>query len=49
MSSEVIGGAHLWRERILDRPRICLSDELEDAIAKAGLRMMKHYKMKSVH
>jgi hypothetical protein len=48
MSSEAIGGASLWRERNLDRPKICLSDELQGVIAKAGLRMMKHYKMKSV-
>ena len=48
MSSETIGGAHLWRERNLDRPKICLSDTLQGAIVKSGLRMMKHYKMKSV-
>jgi hypothetical protein len=48
MSTEAIGGAHLWRERKLVEPKICFSDELQDAIAKAGLRMMKHYKMKSV-
>jgi hypothetical protein len=48
MSSEAIAGAHLWRERKLVEPKICLSDELQGAIAKAGLRMMKHYKMKSV-
>jgi hypothetical protein len=48
MSSEAISGAHLWRERRLNEPKFCLSDELQDVIAKAGLRMMKHYKMKSV-
>ena len=48
MSSEATVGLHLWRERNLDRPEFCLSDELQDTIAKAGLRMMKHYKMKSV-
>jgi hypothetical protein len=48
MSSEAIGGAHIWRERSLERPIICLSDRLHDEIVKAGLRMMKHYKMKSV-
>ena len=48
MSSDATVGAHLWRERHLDRPKFCISDELQDAIAKAGLRMMKHYKMKSV-
>lgn len=48
MSLEAIGGAHLWRERTLTEPSICLSDELQDAIAMAGLRLMKHWKMKSV-
>ncbi|MDZ4086060.1 MAG: hypothetical protein U1E69_04580 [Tabrizicola sp.] len=48
MSSEATVGLHLWRERNLDRPEFCLSDGLQDVIAKAGLRMMKHYKMKSV-
>lgn len=48
MSMAEIGGAHLWRERTLTDPRICMSDQLHDAIVKAGLSMMKHYKMKSV-
>ena len=48
MSVEEIGGAHLWRERTLTGPRICMSDQLHDAIVKAGLSMMKHYRMKSV-
>jgi hypothetical protein len=48
MSSDATVGLHLWRERHLDRPKFCISDELQDAIAKAGLRMMKYFKMKSV-
>jgi hypothetical protein len=48
MSMEEIGGAHLWRERTLTGPRICMSDQLHDAIVKAGLSMMKLYKMKIV-
>lgn len=48
MSLEAIGGAHLWRERTLTEPSICLSDHLQDAITMAGLRLMKHWKMKSV-
>jgi hypothetical protein len=48
MSAKAISGAHLWRERQLVEPKICLSYALQAAIAKAGLRMMKHHKMKSV-
>jgi hypothetical protein len=48
MSVDEIDDAHLWRERTLTGPRICMSDQLHDAIVKAGLSMMTHYKMKSV-
>ncbi len=48
MSMERIGSAHLWQERTLTSPQVCMSDQLYDAIVKAGLSMMKHYKMKSV-
>jgi hypothetical protein len=48
MSKSVFGTHHLWRERRLRRPGICFSDALQSEIAKAGLRMPKHFQMKEV-
>jgi hypothetical protein len=47
-SKSVFGKAHLWRERHLISPEIIFSDELQAEIAKAGLRLPKHYQMKAV-
>jgi hypothetical protein len=47
-SKSVFGKAHLWRERHLISPEIIFSDELQAEIAKAGLRLPKHYQMKEM-
>lgn len=47
-SKNSFGKAHLWRERHMYSPEIVFSDELQGEIAKAGLRLPKHYKMKEV-
>lgn len=47
-SKEKIGGAHLWRERRLRRPNICISDTLRHEIARAGLRIPKHVQAREV-
>ena len=39
VSADRIGDAHLWRERRLARPEICISDTLRSAIAEAGLKV----------
>ncbi|WP_461454716.1 hypothetical protein [Parasphingorhabdus sp.] len=45
----VFGTAHLWRERRFTSLLTCFSDELQAAIAEAGLRMpKKFYRMKEV-
>ena len=47
--SEVeVAGAHIWRERHLYQPNLLISDTLQAEIKKAGLKMWKYYKMKSV-
>ncbi|WP_284162952.1 DUF1629 domain-containing protein [Frigidibacter sp. SD6-1] len=48
LSKAVIGGAHLWRESRFSGRGIFMSDLLQAEIAKAGLRMPKHYKAKEV-
>jgi len=48
LSGEKIGSAHLWRERRLQMPDVFMSDALQAAIKGAGLRIMKHYKVKVV-
>jgi hypothetical protein len=47
-SQAVFGKAHLWRERRLREWLTCFSDELQGEIAKAGLRIPRHYRMKAV-
>lgn len=47
-SKAEIGTSHVWREKKLIRPAIFLSDELQAAIAAAGLRLFKHYPVKEV-
>jgi hypothetical protein len=47
-SKAAINGAHLWRERKLRRPNIWFSDSLQSEIAKAGLRLPKHYRAQEV-
>jgi hypothetical protein len=48
VSKAAIGGAHLWRETKLQTPDILMSDTLQSEIAKRGLRIFKHYKLKEV-
>ena len=48
LSQEAIGQMHLWSEKRLRHPRLFLSDTLMSKIKEAGLRVPKHYKMKSV-
>lgn len=43
-----IGHAHLWRERRFFQLLTCFSDELQAAIADAGLHIPKHYPMKEI-
>lgn len=47
-SQAAFGNAHLWRERRFSEWLTCFSDELQAEIAKAGLRMPKHYRMRAV-
>lgn len=47
-SEKVFGTSHLWRERRFNAILICFSDALQAEIAKAGLRMPAHYRMKSI-
>jgi hypothetical protein len=48
MSEAIIGGSHIWCERHLERPRLFMSDTLQASIKDAGLRVWRHYKMKSI-
>lgn len=48
MSQAEIGGAHLWREKHLYRPKICMSDEMQAAMKAAGFKGSKLYRMKDV-
>lgn len=48
MSAKVIGGTHLWRERKVYNPPIYFSDELQERIEQAGLRLYRRYKLKEV-
>ena len=48
MAASVIGNAHLWREQNLYGTEFFLSHTLQAEIAKAGLRVPKHFRMKSV-
>ena len=48
MSAQVIGGAHLWREKTLLEPILCLSDTLMAEISNAGLVVPKAYKIRDV-
>ncbi len=45
-SREKISGAHLWREKVLSRPNILMSDTLKQAIDDVGLRIFRHHKVK---
>jgi hypothetical protein len=47
-SEKTVGNSHLWRESKLITPNIFLSDALQAAIAEAGLRIFRHYKVKVV-
>lgn len=48
MSQAEIGGAHLWREKHLYLPQICMSDEMQAAMKAAGFKGSKLYRMKDV-
>ncbi|WP_106744031.1 imm11 family protein [Yoonia maritima] len=48
MSRSVIGSAHLWKERLLGAPEMCMSDEMAAAFKKAGFTGSKLYKLKDV-
>ncbi|AUQ65764.1 imm11 family protein [Phaeobacter inhibens] len=48
MSAKVIGGAHLWREPKVSKINLYFSDELQERIERAGLRLFKRYKLKDV-
>jgi len=48
ISEAEVAGAHIWRERHLYRPNLLISDTLQAEIKKAGLKVWKHHKMKSV-
>jgi hypothetical protein len=47
-SAASIGAAHLWRERRLRNPNVCLSDRLQSEIKQAGLRVPKLIRMQEV-
>jgi hypothetical protein len=48
LSAEKIGKAHLWREAKLYKPDLYFSDELMAEIKKAGLRLPKSFRLKTV-
>ena len=48
LSSEIIGNGHLWQETRLWGPLLCISDRLQSEITARGLRIVKHYQLKSV-
>ncbi|NJM83761.1 MAG: hypothetical protein HC844_16050 [Tabrizicola sp.] len=48
ISEAEVAGAHIWRERHLQRPNLLISDTLQAEIKKAGLKVWKHNRMKSV-
>lgn len=48
LSKGVFADGHLWRERKLRSPSMFISDALQSEIAKAGLRIFKHYRLKEV-
>ncbi|SLN61304.1 hypothetical protein ROA7450_03169 [Roseovarius albus] len=45
VSRDVIGEAHLWRDRKLTRPTFFISDDLKAEIDAAGLRIFQHHKL----
>lgn len=48
LSMQVFSSAHLWRERRMVSPLICISDALRAEIVKAGLHLPKHYRLKEI-
>ena len=48
LSKSAVAGAHLWRERRLFRPGVYLSDDLQAEIARRGLRMPRHHRLKVI-
>ncbi len=47
LKRSAFAGAQLWRERRLGR-LVCMSDELQAEIKRAGLRIWKHWPMREV-
>jgi hypothetical protein len=48
LSKAAFQGSHLWIERRMSLDLICLSDEMQTEIAKEGLRIPRHYRMREV-
>ena len=48
LEESAIAGAHIWYERRLRSPNLFISDTLQAEIKRAGLKVWKHYRMKSV-
>lgn len=48
LSIEAIGGAYLWREKRLVDPRVYVSDRPTAEIARLGLRIPKHFRLREV-
>jgi hypothetical protein len=48
LTAALFGNAHLWCERKLLKPQICMSNILHDEIIAAGLRLPPHFQMKEV-
>lgn len=48
LRQSVFNGAHLWRERDLKEWLICFSDILAADLARAGLKLPKYYRMRSI-
>jgi hypothetical protein len=45
----VFGRAHVWKEtKLLTKPKLFISDELQAECKKAGLRLPRNYKMREV-
>lgn len=47
-SKDVFAGHHLWREVNLVKPEMCMSDELQAAVAEKGLYLPSHWRSKEV-
>jgi hypothetical protein len=48
LTKQIFGAAQLWRERRMLNHLICFSDQLMTEVARAGLRLPKHCKLKEI-